>query len=35
MDAVFNAKFPPRAALQKTVMVRQGDGHLEELGRDV
>ncbi|POR31422.1 Hexose transport-protein [Tolypocladium paradoxum] len=36
MDAVFDAKFPPRAALQKTVMVRQGDGHLEGLDkRDV
>lgn len=33
MDAVFDAKFPPRAALQKTVMVRQGDGHLEGLDR--
>lgn len=31
LDAVFEAKFPPRAALRKTVMVRKGDGHLEGL----
>ena len=30
LDTVFSSKFPPRAALQKTVMVRH-DGHLEEL----
>ncbi|KAK9443237.1 Lactose permease [Metarhizium brunneum] len=34
MDDVFNAKFPPRAALQKAVMVRQGDGHLQGLDGD-
>lgn len=33
MDAVFDANFPPRAALQKAVMVRQVDGHLKELGK--
>lgn len=31
MDAVFDAKFPPRAALQKAVMVKQNDGHLAGL----
>ncbi|POS73460.1 hypothetical protein DHEL01_v208144 [Diaporthe helianthi] len=31
LDAVFEAKFPPRAALRKTVMVKTGDGHLEGL----
>lgn len=31
LDDVFDAPFPPRAALQKTVMVRKSDGHLEDL----
>lgn len=31
MDSVFDAKFPPRAALQKTVMLKQDDGHLQGL----
>ncbi|KAG8157183.1 hypothetical protein KVR01_012891 [Diaporthe batatas] len=31
LDAVFEAPFPPRAALKRTVMVRKGDGHLEGL----
>lgn len=31
LDAVFSAKFPPRAAQQKVVMVRQEDGHLDGL----
>jgi hypothetical protein len=34
MDDVFNAKFPPRAALQKATMIRQGDGHLHGLEQD-
>lgn len=34
LDAVFEAKFPPRAALRKTVMVKKGDGHLEGLPAD-
>lgn len=33
MDDVFSAKFPPRAALKRAVMVRQGDGQLRGLGR--
>ncbi|KAG6041483.1 hypothetical protein E4U41_004060 [Claviceps citrina] len=33
MDDVFNARFPPQAALKKTVMVRQGDGHLQGMDR--
>lgn len=33
LDDVFNAKFPPRAALQKSVMVRASDGHLEGLDK--
>ncbi|EGX89046.1 hexose transport-related protein [Cordyceps militaris CM01] len=32
MEEVFNAKFPPRAALQKAVMVKQRDGHLADVG---
>ncbi|KAM0245771.1 hypothetical protein ACHAQJ_010453 [Trichoderma viride] len=31
LDEVFNAKWPPRAALQKQVMVKQQDGHLAGL----
>ncbi|XWW99209.1 hypothetical protein V2A60_007218 [Cordyceps javanica] len=31
MEEVFNAKFPPRAALQKAVMVKQSDGHLADV----
>ncbi|KAK0763265.1 hypothetical protein N5P37_004251 [Trichoderma harzianum] len=31
LDEVFNAKFPPRAALQKHVMVKRQDGHLAGL----
>lgn len=31
LDDVFNAKWPPRAALQKAVMVKRNDGHLEGL----
>ena len=34
LDAVFEAKFPPRAALRKTVMVKKGGGHLEGLPAD-
>ncbi|WWD19453.1 hypothetical protein CI109_103913 [Kwoniella shandongensis] len=30
LDAVFDAKFPPKAALQKTIMVKR-NGHLEDL----
>ncbi|EJP61917.1 Hexose transport-related protein, putative [Beauveria bassiana ARSEF 2860] len=30
MDEVFNARFPPRAALQKAVMVKQSNGHLAD-----
>lgn len=30
MEEVFDAKFPPRAALRKAVMVKR-DGHLEGL----
>ncbi|OAA63793.1 hexose transport-related protein [Cordyceps fumosorosea ARSEF 2679] len=32
MEEVFDAKFPPRAALQKAVMVKQRDGHLADVG---
>jgi len=28
MDEVFNAKWPPRAALQKAILIKQQDGHL-------
>ncbi|OAA46760.1 hexose transport-related protein [Beauveria brongniartii RCEF 3172] len=31
MDEVFNARFPPRAALQKAVMVKQSNGHLADV----
>ncbi|OAA71679.1 hexose transport-related protein [Akanthomyces lecanii RCEF 1005] len=31
MEEVFNANFPPRAALQKAVMVKQKDGHLADV----
>ena len=31
MEEVFNAKFPPRAALQKAVMVKARDGHLADV----
>ncbi|KAL2213005.1 hexose transport protein [Sarocladium strictum] len=31
LDDVFSAKWPPRAALQKSVMVKRNDGHLEGL----
>lgn len=31
LDDVFSAKWPPRAALQKAVMVKTNDGHLEGL----
>lgn len=31
MEEVFNAKFPPRASLQKAVMVKQNDGHLADV----
>lgn len=31
MEEVFNAKFPPRASLQKAVMVKQSDGHLADV----
>ncbi|KAM0452765.1 hypothetical protein ACHAO4_005184 [Trichoderma viride] len=34
LDEVFNAKWPPRAALKKQVMVRQQDGHLAGLHDD-
>ncbi|KAH8788193.1 putative hexose transport-related protein [Diaporthe sp. PMI_573] len=34
LDAVFEAKWPPRAALRKTVMVKKQDGHLEGLSTD-
>ena len=34
LDEVFNAKWPPKAALRKTVMVKKGDGHLEGIGGD-
>ncbi|KAL6909278.1 general substrate transporter [Trichoderma evansii] len=34
LDEVFDAKFPPRAALKKHVMVRQQDGHLAGLHDD-
>ncbi|KAK8853043.1 hypothetical protein IAR55_003744 [Kwoniella newhampshirensis] len=34
LDTVFDAKFPPKAALQKTIMVKR-DGHLEDLGSTV
>ncbi|KAJ9144181.1 Hexose transport-related protein [Pleurostoma richardsiae] len=34
LDHVFDAKFPPRAALQKTVMIKRQDGHLEGLGTE-
>ncbi|KAG6011110.1 hypothetical protein E4U43_008506 [Claviceps pusilla] len=33
MDDVFSAKFPPRAALKRVVMVRHGDGQLRRLSR--
>lgn len=32
MDAVFDAKWPPRAALQKAILVKKDGGHLEGLG---
>lgn len=31
LDTVFEARWPPRAALRRTVMVRNQDGHLEGL----
>lgn len=31
LDAVFEARWPPRAALRKTAMVKNQDGHLESL----
>lgn len=31
MDEVFDAKWPPRAALQKAVLVKTENGHLEGL----
>ncbi|KAG5938540.1 hypothetical protein E4U53_007988 [Claviceps sorghi] len=34
MDRVFRAKFPPRAALKKAVMVRRDGGHLQGLDGD-
>ena len=34
LDVVFDAKWPPRAALQKAVMIKKQDGHLEGLGID-
>ena len=32
LEVVFDAKFPPRAALSKAIMVEKVDGHLEGLG---
>lgn len=32
LDKVFDAKFPPRAALQKTTMLRKEDGQMQGLG---
>lgn len=32
MDKVFDAKWPPRAALQKATMVKLEDGHMANLG---
>ena len=29
LDAVFDAKFPPKASLAKTIMVKKRDGHLQ------
>lgn len=29
LDAVFDAKFPPRASLAKTIMVQRDDGQLQ------
>lgn len=29
LDIVFDAKWPPKAALAKTLMVKKEDGHLE------
>ncbi|KAI1635554.1 putative hexose transport-related protein [Biscogniauxia mediterranea] len=29
LDAVFDSKWPPKAALAKTIMIRQADGHLQ------
>ena len=31
LDEVFDSKFPPRAALKRSVMVQQQDGHLHGL----
>jgi hypothetical protein len=35
LENVFEAKWPPRAALKKTVMVKRSDGHLQGLSEDV
>lgn len=35
LDEVFDAKWPPRAALRKAVMVKKDDGHLEGIGGEV
>ncbi|KAI1500045.1 putative hexose transport-related protein [Biscogniauxia marginata] len=32
LDAVFDSKWPPRAALAKTIMIKQHDGHLQGIG---
>ncbi|KAI0602677.1 putative hexose transport-related protein [Biscogniauxia sp. FL1348] len=29
LDAVFDSKWPPKAALAKTIMIKQADGHLQ------
>lgn len=31
LDAVFEAKWPPKAALEKTVVVEDENGHVEAL----
>lgn len=35
LDEVFDAKWPPRAALRKAVMVKKDDGHLEGIGGEI
>ena len=35
LDAVFDAEFPPKASLAKTIMVKQRDGHLQAVDSDV
>lgn len=35
LDAVFDSKFPPKASLAKTVMVKGDDGQLQAVGDSV